>query len=79
MDSLGWVYYRLDDPERALPWLERAYTAMPDQEVAAHLAEVLWATGRHDTARTLIEQALSHFAERPLIDELLERIPELAP
>ena len=79
MDSLGWVYYRLDDPERALPWLERAYTAMPDQEVAAHLAEVLWATGRHDTARALIEQALSRFPERPLIDDLLERIPGLAP
>ena len=78
MDSLGWVYYRLGDPERALPWLERAYAAMPDQEVAAHLAEVLWASGRHDAARTFIEQARARFAERPLIDELLERIPELA-
>ncbi|MCE8037128.1 MULTISPECIES: tetratricopeptide repeat protein [unclassified Halomonas] len=79
MDSLGWVYYRLGDPERALPWLERAYAGMPDQEIAAHLAEVLWVLERHDDARKVVEQALQRFDERPLIDELLERIPELAP
>ncbi len=79
MDSLGWVHYRLGAPERALPWLERAYATMPDQEIAAHLAEVLWALERQDEARSLIEQAQRRFDERPLIDELLERIPQLAP
>jgi predicted Zn-dependent protease len=79
MDSLGWVYYRLGDPERALPWLERAYAGMPDQEIAAHLAEVLWELDRQDEARSMVEQALERFEEHPLIDELLERIPELAP
>ncbi|MCE8035749.1 MAG: tetratricopeptide repeat protein [Halomonas sp.] len=79
MDSLGWVYYRQGDPERALPWLERAYASMPDQEIAAHLAEVLWALGRHEDARRVVEQTLLRYDEHPLIDELLERIPELAP
>ncbi|WP_444677255.1 tetratricopeptide repeat protein [Halomonas sp. E19] len=79
MDSLGWVYYRLGDPERALPWLERAYAAMPDQEIAAHLAEVLWVLERHEQARLLIEEALRRFDDHPLIDALLERIPELSP
>ncbi len=79
MDSLGWVYYRLGDPERALPWLERAYAAMPDQEIAAHLAEVLWALDRQEQARALIEEALRRFDDRPLIDALLERIPDLSP
>ncbi|AMD00209.1 tetratricopeptide repeat protein [Halomonas chromatireducens] len=79
MDSLGWVYFRLGDPERALPWLERAYAAMPDQEIAAHLAEVLWTLERHDDARSLVEEALQRFDEHPVIDELLERIPELRP
>lgn len=79
MDSLGWVFYRLGEPERALPWLERAYAAMPDQEIAAHLAEVLWALERRDQARNLVEQALQRFDERPLVNELLQRIPELAP
>ncbi|WP_302141878.1 tetratricopeptide repeat protein [Halomonas alkalicola] len=77
-DSLGWVYYRLGDPERALPWLERAYTQMPDQEIAAHLIEVLWALERRAEARERLAEALERFDERPLVDDLLRRIPELA-
>lgn len=79
MDSLGWVHYRLGDPERALAWLERAYASMPDQEIAAHLAEVLWALERHDEARRVVAQTLRQQDDHPLIDDLLERIPELAP
>ncbi|MCG6656516.1 tetratricopeptide repeat protein [Halomonas campisalis] len=79
MDSLGWVYFRLGEPERALPWLERAYAAMPDQEIAAHLVEVLWVLDRHDEAHARLEQALERYDDRPQLDELLERIPELAP
>ncbi|QTP61281.1 tetratricopeptide repeat protein [Billgrantia antri] len=79
MDSLGWVYYRLGDPEQALGWLERAYASMPDQEIAAHLAEVLWVLDRRDEARRIVEQALRRHDEHPRIDDLLERIPELAP
>lgn len=79
MDSLGWVHFRLGDPERALPWLERAYAAMPDQEIAAHLAEVLWVLERQDDARTLVNEALRRFNEHPVVDDLLERIPELTP
>ena len=79
MDSLGWVYYRQGDPERALPWLERAYAAMPDQEIAAHLIEVLWVLERHAEARERLAEALERFDDRPLIDDLLRRLPELAP
>ncbi|WP_232090305.1 tetratricopeptide repeat protein [Billgrantia diversa] len=79
MDSLGWVYYRMGDPERALAWLERAYASMPDQEIAAHLAEVLWTLDRHDDARRVVAHILRQHDEHPMIDDLLERIPELAP
>lgn len=79
LDSLGWVHFRLGDPERALAWLERAYAAMPDQEIAAHLIEVLWALERHAEARERLAEALERFDERPLIDTLLRRIPALAP
>ncbi|TDR53870.1 Flp pilus assembly protein TadD [Halomonas ventosae] len=77
LDSQGWVRYRQGDPEGALPWLERAWTAMPDQEIAAHLIEVLWALGEEQRARALLEEARQRFEERPLIDELLQRHPEL--
>lgn len=77
LDSLGWVHYRRGDPEAALPWLERAWSAMPDQEVAAHLIEVLWVLGEEARARQLLQEARQRFDERPRIDELLQRYPEL--
>ncbi|MGM0536307.1 MAG: tetratricopeptide repeat protein [Pseudomonadota bacterium] len=77
LDSLGWVLFRQGDPESALPWLERAWSAMPDQEIAAHLIEVLWVLGEETRARDLLEEARRRFEERPLVDELLQRRPEL--
>ncbi|MDQ7735505.1 tetratricopeptide repeat protein [Halomonas sp. SpR1] len=79
LDSMGWVYFRLGQPEEALPWLESAYTQLPDQEVAAHLAEVLKALGREEEARRLVQQIIQRTDRHPLIDELLERYPELSP
>ncbi|MGC3871987.1 tetratricopeptide repeat protein [Halomonas sp. GXIMD04776] len=79
LDSLGWAYHKLNDNERALPYLQEAYAAQPDQEIAAHLAEVLWLLERRQEARRVIAEALERFDERPRIDELLERIPALAP
>ncbi|MBB3143200.1 tetratricopeptide repeat protein [Halomonas organivorans] len=79
IDSRGWVEYRLGNPEAALPWLERAWAAMPDQEVAAHLIEVLWTLGERERARELTATAVERFEPRPRIDELLERLPALAP
>lgn len=79
LDSLGWVYHKQGDDARALPYLERAYATMPDQEVAAHLAEVLWALDEKHRARALIEESLDRFTRHPAIDSLLERIPELRP
>lgn len=79
LDSMGWVYFRLGKPEQALPWLESAYAQLPDQEVAAHLAEVLRALGRSDEARQLLQRFMQRTNQHPQIDELLERYPELTP
>lgn len=79
VDSLGWVYHKLGDDRRALVYLREAYRQQPDQEIAAHLADVLWQLERRDEARALIAEALERYPERAPIDALLERIPELAP
>jgi predicted Zn-dependent protease len=79
LDSMGWVYYRQGEPQRALDWLERAFAAMPEQEIAAHLAEVLHELGRSEEARELIDNLMRQTSEHPAIDELLERRPSLAP
>ncbi|MGY0797824.1 tetratricopeptide repeat protein [Lysobacter sp. A286] len=57
IDSYGWVLYRLGRTEEALGELRQAFALQKDAEVAAHLAEVLWALGRHDEARKYFEEA----------------------
>ena len=79
LDSMGWVYFRLGQPDNALAWLESAYAQVPDQEIAAHLAEVLHTLGRSEEARQLIERTLQRASYHPQIDDLLERHPELTP
>ncbi|WP_136249172.1 tetratricopeptide repeat protein [Halomonas borealis] len=79
LDSRGWVAYRLGNVDAALPWLERAWSTMPDQEIAAHLIEALWTAGERQRARSLAASAVKRFSPRPRIDELLERRPALAP
>ena len=42
----------------ARAFLRRALEIRPDAEIAAHLGEVLWATGRHDEAKKVWASAL---------------------
>lgn len=57
IDSYGWVLYRLGRHEEALVELRRAWSMLRDAEVAAHVAEVLWALGRGDEAREYFRKA----------------------
>ncbi len=59
LDSLGWAYYRKGNLDKALNYLQQAYNANPDPEIAAHLGEVLWQKGQHDAARKIWNEALS--------------------
>jgi len=79
LDSLGWVHYRQGNLEEALSWLEQAYARMPDQEIAAHLAEVLHALERSDEARQIIHDLQQRTQNHPTIDALIQRYPELDP
>lgn len=73
LDSVGWLRYRQGQYELALEFLQRAYEKFPDDEIAAHLGEVLWALGRKDEARKLWRVAgKNHPGSRHLRD-VLER------
>ena len=50
-DSLGWVEFKLGRTDEALRLLRAAFKSRPDTEIAAHLGEVLWATGKLDEAQ----------------------------
>lgn len=69
IDSLGWVLFRQGDVEQARVYLERAWKALKDPEVAAHFGEVLWVQGERDRAREVWNDALiEHPAHRVLQD-----------
>ena len=68
LDSLGWVYFRLGNNPEALKYLQLAYNARSDPEIAAHLGEVLWTTGKHDEAQKIWREAL---IENPSHEALL--------
>jgi tetratricopeptide (TPR) repeat protein len=46
LDSLGWVEYRLGNNSDALVNLQKAYKLRDDAEIAVHLGEVLWVSGK---------------------------------
>lgn len=58
LDSLAWVKFRRGDIEGALTDLRRAYAIYPDDEIAAHLGEVLWVHGQREEARRLWSDSL---------------------
>lgn len=58
LDSMGWVQYRLGNLTKARDYLQRAYKADKDSEIAAHLGEVLWVSGEHGAAREVWRKAL---------------------
>ncbi|NDK40135.1 hypothetical protein DT603_14925 [Pseudoxanthomonas gei] len=57
IDSYGWVLYRLGRNAEALVELRRAFTLQKDAEIAAHIAEVLWVSGKQEEARRYFEES----------------------
>lgn len=53
-DSKGWYLYRVGKLEEALDWLQKAYAQMKNDEVAAHIAEVLWSLDRQEEAKNYL-------------------------
>jgi Flp pilus assembly protein TadD len=73
LDSMGWAQYRKGNFERARTYLDRAYKARPDPEIAAHLGEVLWAHGQRDDASTLWQSSLKTHPQNEVLQETLRR------
>lgn len=74
LDSMGWVLYKLGRPDEGLPYLEKAWSLMPDHEIAAHLGEVLWALQRTDEARRIWKAGYELTPESDIISATIERL-----
>ena len=67
LDSLGWVYYRLGQLDKAEQVLKQAVAIQDDPEFLAHLGEVLWQQGQEDEAKKVWQQGLKHDADNTLL------------
>jgi tetratricopeptide (TPR) repeat protein len=74
MDSFGWLQFKLGKLEQALDYLERAYAKQQESEIAAHLAEVLWALGRKEEARKIFNKAIKKAPEDEYLMNFQKRI-----
>jgi tetratricopeptide (TPR) repeat protein len=73
-DSVGWIEFRLGNPEKALAHLQRAYAARPDTDIAAHLGEVLWVLGQKDEARRIWREGRERDRDNETLRETLTRL-----
>ena len=76
LDSLGWVYYRMGDTQTALKHLQDAYVARGDPEIAAHLGEVMWDSGKHEEAQKIWRAALKDNPNHETLLAVMQKHPE---
>ncbi|AMB84313.1 hypothetical protein AWM79_02955 [Pseudomonas agarici] len=74
LDSLGWVNFRLGHLDEAERLLRQALERFPDQEVAAHLGEVLWANGKQSEAKKMWGKFLKDQPDSPLLRGTIKRL-----
>ena len=73
LDSMGWILYRMDQKAKAIEFLEKAFAASPEIEIAAHLGEVFWESGEPERARKVWQESYDTDQTNPVLNETLER------
>lgn len=73
-DSLAWVEFRQGNVPRALDILQAAYARQPDPEIAAHLGEILWVSGRRDDAIRIWKEGLTLASDNETLQATLRRL-----
>ncbi|MBS0591012.1 MAG: tetratricopeptide repeat protein [Proteobacteria bacterium] len=74
IDSLGWAQYRLGNFPEAIEHLRTAYAKQPDPEIAAHLGEVLWVSGKQAEARRVWDEGRKKGGENKILLETIKRL-----
>jgi len=78
VDTLGWIYFRMERYDDALAALQRAQTLLQDPEVAAHIGDVYAATDREAQAAPCWRQALEMpGASKALKDALHKKLQDI--
>ncbi len=77
MDSMGWLWFKQGRMEEALEILRAAYDKQPENEIAAHLVEVLLALGNKDEARAVFNKAITKAPEDDYLLKFQQRFPDI--
>lgn len=74
VDSMGWVAFRQGRLEEAEEFLSKAWGLDRNPEIAAHLGEVMWVTGRRDEAIAIWREGAELDPGNIVLIETLERL-----
>lgn len=74
LDSMGWLMYKMGKTQEAITMLDKAYKISGDSEIAAHLGEVLWDSGKKEAAKEVWTKALASTQDSKSIQETLTRL-----
>ena len=75
LDTLGWVYYQLEDYESAATWLQRAIdTGKASATVYEHYGDVQRALNNVEAARSYWQQALDRAPDRDALRQKLDAL-----
>lgn len=74
LDSMGWLYFRKGELDKAVQWLSDAHRRQPDAEISAHLGEVLWALSRREEANAVFRLGLAHDPNNTVLKGTLQRL-----
>lgn len=78
IDSLGWVYFRLGDFQKAVRELERSLELIPDDpHIYDHLGDVYRSLGRFPEAREVYQKAYEMFKDEKNKKEIQQKIDAL--
>ncbi len=74
IDSYGWLQFKLGNFSGALNYLQQAYDKQKEPEIAAHLAEVMWVSGKRDEAEKLVSRLIRENPADEYLKDVEKRI-----
>ncbi len=78
IDSYGWLLFKQGNLTQSLEYLQTAYDKLAENEIVAHLAEVLWHLNQQQKAKAMVLQALKDSPEDEFLLEFKSRILDQA-
>ena len=78
IDSYGWLLFKQGKHQQALEYLQKAYNKQQENEIAAHITEVLWVLNRKDEAKKFFDKVFKNAPNDEYLLEIKQRILDKA-